>query len=271
MSTHSTPVAVVTGAASGIGLSLARALHARQHVVVLADIDRDAGQREAAALGDRALFVETDVGDAEAQQRLIDLVRTRFGRLDLFVNNAGIEISGEVRELALDHWHRAIRINLLGVIYGTVGAYKAMVEQGSGHIVNVASGAGLIMFPTSIPYTTAKAGVVGLTRALRAEAAAYGVRVTLVCPGMVATPIWKRAESVGPAIADFAASLPGRTVTAERAARYILDGMDAGQREITFPFENALGAWLVNAIPPLGDRLRRDLVQRFRKLTSAKP
>lgn len=261
-------VVTITGGANGIGLALARKLRALGAKIVIADIDTTKGEFAARELGgpDAAVFSRTDVANAQEQQALVDFTIERFGRLDLFVNNAGIEISGEVRDLDIAHWQRAIEINLSGVIYGTVAAYKAMIAAGHGHIVNIASGAGLIMFPTSIPYTTAKAGVVGLTRALRAEAAAYDIRVTLVCPGMVDTNIWQAAQSIGPDIAKFAQFLPGRTVSAERAAQYILAGFAKRTPEIVFPPENALGAWLVNAIPPFGSQLRKVLVERFRKM-----
>src|SRR5207248_6593438 len=115
--------------------------------------------------------------------------RNRHGRLDLMVNNAGIGIGGETRELLLAHWDRIIDVNLRGVVHGVHAAYPVMIEQGSGHIVNTASLAGLLPSPGATPYAMTKHAVVGLSLSLRGEAAAYGVRVTAVCPGVVETPI----------------------------------------------------------------------------------
>lgn len=261
-------IGVITGGASGIGLALCQRLHASGAYVVIADLDVAAGQRAAAALQGPpgSEYAQLDVCDSQAVDALVAAVVARHGRLDFFINNAGIEISGEVADLSAAHWQKTLAVNLHGVVNGSVAAYRQMVKQKAGTLVNVASGAGLIMFPTSIPYTTAKAGVVGLTRALRAEGADLGVEVILVCPGMVDTPIFDKAISIGPNIRDFAAHLPGNMLSAERAAKIIAAGMLAGKGEIIFPLSNAIGARLIAALPALGDWLRRDIVRKFRTL-----
>jgi len=186
-------VAIVTGAASGIGKALASALARRGATVVLADID-EAGAKAAAdelAAGPpgRVSGVALDVTDADAVAALVERTAQDHGHLDLLFNNAGIGIVGQVQELTLAHWNRAIDVNLRGVVHGVVAAYPVMIRQGSGHIVNTASLAGLVPSPMLTPYGMTKHGVVGLSTSLRMEAAAHGVRVSVVCPGVIDTPL----------------------------------------------------------------------------------
>ncbi len=186
-------MAIVTGAASGIGKALSRALVLRGATVVLADVD-EAGAKAAAddmAAGPpgRASGVGLDVTDAEAVATLVERTADDHGHLDFMFNNAGIGIVGQVHELTLAHWNRAIDVNLRGVVHGVVAAYPVMIGQGSGHIVNTASLAGLLPSPMLTPYGMTKHGVVGLSTSLRMEAAVHGVRVSVVCPGVIDTPL----------------------------------------------------------------------------------
>jgi NAD(P)-dependent dehydrogenase (short-subunit alcohol dehydrogenase family) len=190
--------AVVTGAASGIGAALARALVARGDSVVLADLDSAGASAVAADLSrlgpGRARVEAVDVRDADAVQAVVEGAHRRDGRLDLLFNNAGIGIGGAVEDLSLSHWERAIDVNLRGVVHGVAAAYPLMLRQGHGHIVNTASLAGLIPSPLLTPYAMTKHAVVGLSLSLRSEAAAHGVRVSVLCPGVVGTPILDRGN-----------------------------------------------------------------------------
>ncbi|MDQ1361228.1 MAG: hypothetical protein QOJ44_1605 [Acidimicrobiaceae bacterium] len=190
--------AVVTGAGSGIGAALAAAMVDRGASVVFADIDGDAAHRAALAAtgpGD-ARSEAVDVVDATAVQRLVDGVVDRKGRLDYMFNNAGTAIGGETEELSLDHWNRIIDLNIRGVVHGVVAAYPIMVAQGDGHIVNTASLAGLLPGGLLTSYAMTKHAIVGLSLSLRSEAIAKGVRVTVLCPSAVETPLLDK-ESVG--------------------------------------------------------------------------
>jgi NAD(P)-dependent dehydrogenase (short-subunit alcohol dehydrogenase family) len=190
-------VAMVTGAASGIGRALSTALVRRGATVVGADVDKDGLEAVAGVLGatpdaTRGSTLTTavlDVTDAEAFEEVVGRTVVDHGRLDLLFNNAGVGMGGEVADLALAHWNRVIDVNLRGVIYGIAAAYPVMIRQGRGHIVNTASLAGLIPAPLITPYAATKHAVVGLSTSLRAEAASKGVRVTVVCPGVIETPI----------------------------------------------------------------------------------
>jgi NAD(P)-dependent dehydrogenase (short-subunit alcohol dehydrogenase family) len=186
-------VAIVTGGASGIGRALGAALVRRGDQVVLADVEGAAAEEVAeqlTALGPGAASAAAvDVRNAAAVAALVADTAARHGRLDLLFNNAGLGIGGPVEELALAHWDRVIDVNLRGVVHGVHAAYPVMLRQGFGHIINTASLAGLLPTPGSAPYGTTKWAVVGLSLSLRGEAAPHGVRVSVVCPGGVDTPI----------------------------------------------------------------------------------
>ena len=186
-------VAIVTGGGSGIGAALSRALGRRGDTVVVADIDGAAAQRIADEVGGTAAKV--DVRDGEAVQALVDETVRDHGRLDLMFNNAGIGVGGDATELTTAHWDRIIDINLRGVTNGVSAAYPVMAKQGSGHIINTASVAGLIPSPYMAPYVATKHAVLGLSLSLRGEAKAYGVKVLAVCPGWTDTAI---LDSTGP-------------------------------------------------------------------------
>jgi len=184
--------AIVTGGASGIGRALAEGLAKRGSEVILADLQVDLAERVASeiqASGGRAKAVKVDVRDFRAVERLVQEAFERTGRLDYIFNNAGIAIGGPVRLYGIEDWNQIIDVNLRGVINGIQAAYKRMIGQGFGHIINTASMAGLMPGPGNIAYTTTKHAVVGLSKSLRAEAAPMGIRVSVLCPGVIRTPI----------------------------------------------------------------------------------
>jgi NAD(P)-dependent dehydrogenase (short-subunit alcohol dehydrogenase family) len=245
-------VAIVTGAASGIGRELCVQLAQRGAVTVGADIRfPDAGH--------------LDVRDAAAVEKLVkDTVRAH-GRLDFMFNNAGIGVSGEVRDLTLDDWRTVIDINLMGVIYGTRAAYAAMREQRSGHIVNIASLAGLIFPPGLAPYDTAKAGVVALSAALRAEAKAYGVRVNAVCPGFIQTAIFENAIGIKPNKQEMLDAIRLPVLPVGEAVRAILRGVERNQATIVFPASARVLWRLMRLHPRLLSPLWRATLEKLRK------
>ncbi|OAN26374.1 SDR family NAD(P)-dependent oxidoreductase [Mycolicibacterium iranicum] len=190
-------VAFVTGGASGIGAALSDKLAAAGAQVWIADRQIRAADELAQRLradGGTAHAVELDVRDPEAFARAIDDTVSSGGRIDYLFNNAGIGIGGEVDSLTLDDWTDIIDVNLRGVIHGVQSAYPVMIRQGSGHIVNTASMAGLITTTAQAGYTATKHAVVALSKAMRVEAATHGVRVSVLCPGVVRTPILTGGE-----------------------------------------------------------------------------
>jgi NAD(P)-dependent dehydrogenase (short-subunit alcohol dehydrogenase family) len=248
-------IAVVTGGASGIGRALGQALARRGATVVLADVD-DAGAKDVAQeIG--ATSAGLDVRDADAFAALVAEVVDEHGRLDLLFNNAGIGVGGEVAELTLAHWDRVIDVNLRGVVHGVIAAYPVMIRQGSGHIVNTASVAGLIPAPLLTPYAATKHAVVGLSTSLRGEAATHGVRVSAVCPGIIDTPIWDKMTPEGlpepPSIrTQFEAaksSLLRRAYSPAALADDVLDGVARNRALIVAP-THARMAWRLYRLAP---------------------
>lgn len=182
---------LVTGAASGIGRALSAELVRAGASVTMVDIDQIQLEQACDAMSGTgsATARVADVADAQGLQKVIAETWEHHGGLDFLFSNAGIATAGLAHEHTLDDWRRTVDVNLMGVIHGFLAAYPLMRERGAGHIVNTASFAGLV--PTmGIPaYCATKAGVVSLSRVLRMEAAHVGVRVSVICPGVVDTPI----------------------------------------------------------------------------------
>ena len=207
-------VAVVTGAASGIGLALVEALAAEGARLVLADVDAQALDEQCARLaaeGHDLHGVPTDVSDAAAVEALADAAVERFGALHIAVNNAGIVNRGLAWEIPLEGWRRVLDVNLWGVLHGIHSFVPRILASGEdGHVVNTASMAAVLPIDRLGPYTVAKHGVLGLSDVLRLDLAKVGapIGVSVVMPGMIRTGM----NPVG-------------TVAAEQVAQNVLDAI----------------------------------------------
>lgn len=263
--------AIVTGGGSGIGAALCRALSSAGADVLCTDIDEAAAARTAAPLGARS--ARLDVTDAAAVQAAVDGVVDRAGRLDLMFNNAGIVWGGDTELLTLDQWNAIIDINVRGVVHGVTAAYPQMIRQGHGHIVNTASMAGLAAAGQLTSYVMTKHAVVGLSLALRSEAAAHGVGVLAVCPAAVETPILDKGAVGGFVGRDY--FLQGQGVkTAYDADRLAADTLRAVERNkaILVKPRRAHASWLFARLAPgLMQRLSMRFVaaQRASQATNA--
>jgi NAD(P)-dependent dehydrogenase (short-subunit alcohol dehydrogenase family) len=185
-------VAIITGGASGIGAALAKELAKGGAELVLADRQLDLAESVAAAIragGGKATASELDVRSLPSMTRVVEDTVTRCGALDYFFNNAGIGVGGEMDRYTQSDWDDVIDVNLRGVTHGIQAAYPVMVRQRSGHIINTASMAGLVGAAGEGSYTATKHAVVGLSKALRVEARRHDVRVSVLCPGAIRTPI----------------------------------------------------------------------------------
>lgn len=196
--------ALVTGAASGIGLACARRMAAEGAHVLLTDVDSAAGRAAAASIAGAA-FLSLDVSDEGAWRETVAALPALLGGLDILVNNAGIGIGGDITQLSLDDWRRQQAVNLDGSFLGIKHGLP-LIRQSSaaGAIVNIASVTGIRGSGVFVSYAASKGGVVSLTRSVARQCAAArdGVRVNAIAPGIIDTPIFARLEGVDGAAAD---------------------------------------------------------------------
>jgi len=179
--------ALITGAACGIGRATADAFIREGATVVLADVNAEAGQEAAAALGDRAHFERLDVTDADAVEAVVGRIVEQHGRLDVLVNNAGIVRDARLVKMTIDEWQAVLDVNLKGVFLCGQAAARVMSEQGSGVILNASSVVGLYGNFGQSNYVATKAGVIGMTKTWARELGRKGVRVNAVAPGFIGT------------------------------------------------------------------------------------
>jgi short-subunit dehydrogenase len=255
-------VAVITGGAGGIGSALALELARAGLDVVLADLDEPGMQGVAAqiaGLGRRCLCVPTDVRCPDAMQALLDRTLAGLGRCDVMVNNAGVFHASPLVATSAAQYQRIIDINIGGVVHGCRIFGAHFVRQGHGHIVNTASAAGLFPVPGMSAYSLTKYAVVGFSLQLRWELAAQGVGVTVLCPGVVKTPITTR-EGVGFKPEDAIKMIEGAP-DPKGLARKALRAIERNRSMVQYGSDAYILSWL-SAIPtwlidPLGKYLGR--------------
>lgn len=234
-------IVLITGGGSGIGRALCLELTSAGAVVICTDVDETKAGETTEFVNDKNIIAKKlDVTQLADFETIVSWIVEKYGRLDIIFNNAGIAISGEMRDISPGQWKRIIDINLLGVIYGSQVAYEQMLKQGFGQIVNIASLAGLINDMVLLsPYSTTKRAVVSYSRSLRMEAKQLGVKVNVICPGYIRTQIavngvtantndaW--AENTRETIAD-------KGIGPEKAVRYMLGKVAQNRGIIIFPF-----------------------------------
>jgi NAD(P)-dependent dehydrogenase (short-subunit alcohol dehydrogenase family) len=245
-------VALVTGAAGGIGRGCALELAKAGAQLVLADIDENglaAVENEVIALGTRALAVPTDVARPEAVERLAARAIEEMGRVDLLLNNAGVSVVAPAAKMTIDDWEWIVSINLWGPVRLIHALLPQMVARGSGHVVNVASMAGLVGAPGMSAYSLTKFGIVGYSEALRLEAAEHGIEVTVVCPGYVRTNLHRATRYRNEGFRRFLDAPPRwYGVPVEAAAKRIVDGIRRREGIVTIGPERA--GWLLKRLSP---------------------
>ncbi|HFN8257282.1 TPA: SDR family oxidoreductase [Staphylococcus aureus] len=183
-------IAVVTGAGSGIGEAIATLLHEEWAKVVLAGRNKEKLQNVANQLSqDSVKVVPTDVTNKEEVDELIKIAQQTFGGLDIVINSAGQMLSSKITDYQVDEWDSMIDVNIKGTLYTVQAALPTMLEQSSGHLINIASISGFEVTKSSTIYSATKAAVHTITQGLEKELAKTGVKVTSISPGMVDTAI----------------------------------------------------------------------------------
>jgi NAD(P)-dependent dehydrogenase (short-subunit alcohol dehydrogenase family) len=270
--TYQGAVAIITGGASGIGKALGEALAARGAEVVLADRQIELAEKVAAGIreeGGSATAAEVDVTDFSAIERVVQDTLTGYGRLDYFFNNAGIGIGGEARLYQIDDWYPVLDVNLKGVVHGIQAAYPVMMEQRFGHIINTASMAGLMPSPGIVSYSATKHAVVGLSTSLRIEAEDFGIRVSVVCPGAIDTPILvggkygRMLDPIDPKIQRERWQRL-RPMPADRFAQKVLRAVAKNKPIIIVPSWWKVFWWLNRLSPSLGLYVARRMHAQFK-------
>jgi NAD(P)-dependent dehydrogenase (short-subunit alcohol dehydrogenase family) len=259
-------VAVVTGAASGIGRETALALARRGADLAICDVD-EAGLEKTAEqirqIGCRVLQSSVDVSSAEQMRGFAEQTYAELGRVDVLVNNAGIAVAGFFVEVPLAEWDTILGINLKGVVNGCYFFVPKMVEAGTGgHVVNIASMAGFVASPGMTAYATTKFGVVGFSESLRAELVECGIGVTAVCPGVINTPIVRSEHMYGasatPENREKAIQLfQRRNYGPDRVARGILKAIQKNRAVAPISPEAWAGYWMKRLFPWLVAALGR--------------
>ncbi|MCP8969870.1 3-hydroxybutyrate dehydrogenase [Ectobacillus ponti] len=185
-------VALITGAASGIGLEIARAFATEGAKVIISDLNAEAAERAARELqeqGFEALAVACDVTKEEQVAQSFQTTMEAFGRLDILVNNAGLQYVSPIEEFPTEKFEFLVKVMLTAPFIGIKHAFPIMKQQGTGRIINMASINGLVGFAGKAAYNSAKHGVIGLTKVAALEGAEHGVTVNALCPGYVDTPL----------------------------------------------------------------------------------
>jgi len=266
--------AIVTGGASGIGRALAEELAKRGCEVVLADLQIELAEEVASEInvsGGKAKAVRIDVTNVSVMEQLVQETAKLTGRLDYMFNNAGIVIGGYVHNYGIKDWSQIIDVNLRGVINGVHAAYRIMMRQGFGHIVNTASMAGLMPGPGNVAYTTTKHAVVGLSKSLRAEAAQMGIRVSVLCPGAVRTPILEGGGKYGKMLIEIPPEQVRRMLERLRPmspnifAEKVLNSVAKNKAIIIVPSWWKLFWWINRLSPSLGMFLAQKRFQKMQK------
>ncbi|MDQ3571341.1 MAG: SDR family NAD(P)-dependent oxidoreductase [Actinomycetota bacterium] len=244
----------VTGAGSGIGHAVALRCARMGAEVVAIDIDGDSAEATAAACAAADSIssgYQCDVADAEAVEALAATIEDERGAVDVIVNNAGVGIYGPFLEASIEDWEWLRGVNLDGVVHGCHSFGLRMVDRGHGHVVNMASGAGYIPNRNMAAYCASKAAVVMLSQCLRGDWASRGVGVSVICPGVIATPIAANSRMAGSSAAkrDRAIQLLGRGHSPDVVAKAVVSAVERNRELVPAGIESTAAYHLMRLSP----------------------
>ncbi|MGL5927486.1 MAG: SDR family NAD(P)-dependent oxidoreductase [Dermatophilaceae bacterium] len=252
--------AMVTGGASGLGLALATQLAARGDRVVAADL---AGDRPS-SVPDGVAYRRLDVRSQQDWDAALAWVRETWGGLDLLVNNAGVATGGRIEIEAMTDWERVVEVNLLGVARGCHTVVPMLKEQRGGHLVNVASLAGLVHAPGMASYNATKAGVVAISETLSFELAPWNIDVTAVCPAFFRTNLHESFAGKDTAMQEAGVRLITEAgVSADEIARIVVRGIDRRRKVVLTDRLGRQSYYAKRFVRPLYDRMMATQARRL--------
>jgi NAD(P)-dependent dehydrogenase (short-subunit alcohol dehydrogenase family) len=250
-------VVVITGGSRGLGLAIARELGTRGARLAICGRDAESLERARASLarlGSEVVAVPCDVTDQASVDALVDRVHSLLGPVDILINNAGVIEVGPAETMSVADYQEAMATNFWGMLYPTLAVLPDMREQREGRIVNITSIGGKLGIPHLVPYSASKFAAVGFSQGLRAEVAGDGIKVVTVVPGLMRTGSPRNAIFRGQHRSEYAwfsisDSLPGLSISAESAARRIVEACRRGDAEVLFPLTTRIAA-VANAMAP---------------------
>lgn len=248
---------LITGGSRGLGLALARELARRGARLAICGRDPDSLERARASLarfGAEVVAVPCDVADPRSVEELLEQVGRRLGAVDILINNAGVIEVGPAETMSLADYEEAMATNFWGMLHPTLAVLPVMRQRRSGRIVNITSIGGKLGIPHLLPYSASKFAAVGFSQGLRSEVAGEGIKVVTVVPGLMRTGSPRNAIFRGQHRSEYAwfsisDSLPGLSISVERAARRIIEACRRGDAEVLFPLTARLAA-LASAVAP---------------------
>ena len=258
---------LITGAATGIGRALAHELANRGAVVYVTAITTKESQivvDEITSLNGKAIAAKLDVGNFKDIEKMIDLVVSEQGQLDIMINNAGVAYVGESYDMQVETIEKLAHINFTAVNVGAVLAYTQMKKQGFGHILNTASMGGFLPTPGMAIYAATKHGVVGLTTSLASEGKDFNIVVKASCPGFIKSELMNKSSDVSNNMSDYLDLLP-EPIDASIAAKTIIDGLGKKPVLIFTPSYAKVSYFLNRFIPGYLARGGDDIMNKYRQ------
>jgi short-subunit dehydrogenase len=252
-------VVLLTGGSRGLGLLLARELAGRGAKLALCGRDEETLERARAELvekGAEVLAVPCDVSEREQVEELVRRTKERFGRVDVLINNAGTIEVGPAEVMDRADYEEAMALHFWAPLNATLAVLPEMEARGEGRIVNITSIGGKVAIPHLVPYCASKFALVGLSEGLRAELSQKGIKVVTVCPGLMRTGSPMHAFFKGKHRAEYAwfklgDSIPGMSISAERAAQQIVRALERGDSEVILSLPAKIATWVHGLLPGL--------------------
>ena len=257
----------ITGGASGLGLAFARVYAGRHDRVAIGDIHEqrlESAAAELERLGAEVLSLKCDVTQLQDLESARATLEREWGGVDVLINNAGVATGGDIDQGPIEDWEWVIDVNLMGVVRGCRAFVPLMKQQGGGHIINVASAAGLLSPPGMDSYNVTKAGVVALSETLYTELARHHIGVTVACPAFFKTNLMETARSAVPGLDKAVDELMSRSpLSADDVARAVVRSAERGEL-VAAPHRLERRLWLLKRLSPTS--YYRVVRQRFDRL-----